>query len=154
MLLRLIAPQLVEIERELERAQQRSARARRNLVGHSERIAQRTMARLRSPLTLAAAGLVGFASGRGGRTARRLRDIETQLEELERLIAESASGAGGDAQAHTGTSRGDGLDLQGLLATVTRVATLLSMARSASAGDASEAATATPDVAAAPDFGA
>ena len=151
MFLRLLVPDLCKIERELEQAKRRSTCARQAVVARGERAAAQTAERLRSPLTLAAAGIAGFAGGRLGSTSRRLRDIEDQLADIERLVVETSAPADDNAYSRGRRDNRDGLDFQALLANVTRIATLLSMVTSQADSGATGAEAVSPDTAVAHD---
>ncbi len=146
MLLRLLVPDLHQIERRLARAKLRSARARRAVRDRRERAAKQASAVLRSPATLALAAIAGFAGGRPGDTSRRVRAIEDQLATIERLLREQAGAV--DARSHGRTGAGNGLDLHVLLANLTRIATLLKLVASTRADNDPEPQSA-PDRAAA-----
>lgn len=141
MLLHYLAPGLRETERRLESTKRRAARSRETLHARGERVVNKSAAAIRSPEALVLAALAGVAGGRIGSTSRRLRGIEEQLATVERLIEQVHDEGVAPAQSR---ERGDGLDLQALLANITRLATLVSMFTSAqNAGE--------PDPQAAPD---
>lgn len=149
MLLRLLVPELRSVERRLELAQRRAASSRAIVREHSERAARQTSAAIRSPVTLALAAVAGFAGGRVGSTSRRLRALEDQLATIERLVRQTPESVTARAQSRGDGESDDGLDLQALLANVTRLATLVSLITSSQSGSAPEEASTPEGVAAA-----
>lgn len=127
MLLQLLVPKLRKIERRLEYTKLRSARARRRVGERSERAARQASTAIRSPVALALATVAGFVGGRIGSTSRRVRALEDQLATIERLVRQEPDTVAPRARSRGRGETRDGLDLQALLANVTRLATLVSL---------------------------
>lgn len=131
MFLQLLVPDLRKIERRLELTKERAARSRESVRERREHAVRKTSAAIRSPEALALAAVTGFAGGRIGSTSRRLRMLEDQLATIERLVRQTPESVAARSQA---SERDEGLDLQALLANVSRLATLVSLITSSQTG--------------------
>lgn len=134
MLLQLLVPDLQKIERRLELTKQRAARSRESVRARREHAVRKTSAAIRSPEALALAAVTGFAGGRIASTSRRLRMLEDQLATIERLVRQTPESVAARSQASGRGDRDEGLDLQALLANVSRLATLVSLITSSQTG--------------------